>query len=72
MKQLERGGKDIEKLLFVIDKLAEGERLAPNYRDHPLKGGFEGKRDCHVEDDWILLYSLERDELILYRTGTHP
>nr|VFK24065.1 MAG: mRNA interferase YafQ [Candidatus Kentron sp. LPFa] len=71
VKQWERGGGDIEKLLFVIDKLAKGEKLSADYRDHPLKGGFKGKRDCHIEDDWLLLYSIENDELILYRTGTH-
>nr|VFK11503.1 MAG: mRNA interferase YafQ [Candidatus Kentron sp. LPFa]VFK27676.1 MAG: mRNA interferase YafQ [Candidatus Kentron sp. LPFa] len=64
-------GKDIDKLLSVIEKLAKGERLSRTYRDHPLKGGFKGKRDCHIEDDWLLLYSIEDDELVLYRTGTH-
>lgn len=71
VKQLQRGGKDMEKLLLVISKLAEGETLPKKYCDHPLKDGFKGKRDCHVEDDWLLIYAVEDNELILYRTGTH-
>ncbi len=71
IKQLQRGGKDIEKTLAVISKLADGETLPKKYRDHPLKGNFKGKRDCHIEDDWLLIYAIEETELILYRTGTH-
>ena len=71
IKRLKRSGKTIEKLLFVINKLAEGEKLSQNYRDHSLKGALKSKRDCHIEDDWILLYSIEDKELILYRTGSH-
>ncbi|CAN2040091.1 mRNA interferase toxin YafQ [Candidatus Magnetomoraceae bacterium gMMP-15] len=71
IKRLKRSSKDIEKLFFVINKLAEGEKLSRIYRDHPLKGVFKSKRDCHIEDDWILIYSIEDNELILYRTGSH-
>ena len=71
VKRLKRSGKTIEKLLFVINQIAEGEKLSRKYRDHSLKGAFKGKRDCHIEDDWILLYSIEDNELILYRTGSH-
>nr|VFJ66653.1 MAG: mRNA interferase YafQ [Candidatus Kentron sp. FW] len=69
--QFRKDVKQIDKLLSVIDKLAKGERLSRIYRDHPLKGGLKGKRDCHIGDDWLLLYAIEDDELILYRTGTH-
>ena len=71
VKRLKRSGKTIEKLLFVINQIAEGEKLSRKYRDHSLKGAFKGKRDCHIEDDWILLYSIKDNELILYRTGSH-
>lgn len=71
VKQLIRSGKDIEKLLFVVNELAEGRKLASNYHDHSLKGSSKGKRDCHIKPDWILLYAVEDNELILYRTGSH-
>ena len=71
IKHLIGKGKDIEKLLSIVENLAEGRKLDSHYRDHRLKGRNKGKRDCHIEPDWILLYSIEDDELILYRTGTH-
>ena len=71
VKRLSRAGKDIEKLLKAVGILAEGESLPPEYRDHPLTGNFKGKRDCHIEPDWLLIYAIETDELILYRTGSH-
>lgn len=71
VKRLARGGKDLEKLFKAIEMLAQGKTLPPDYRDHPLAGNFKGKRDCHIEPDWILIYAIEEDELILYRTGSH-
>ncbi len=71
VKLLVRKGKDIEKLLFVIDELADGRKLASYYKDHSLKGKHKEKRDCHIEPDWILLYAIEDEELVLYRTGSH-
>lgn len=65
------GGKDIEKLLRTVGMLAEGRTLPPEYKDHPLTGEYKGKRDCHIEPDWILIYAIEEDELVLYRTGSH-
>ena len=51
VKRLQCGGKDMEKLLSVIGRLADSETLPKKYCDHPLKGGFKGKRDCHIEND---------------------
>ncbi|MBF0227944.1 MAG: type II toxin-antitoxin system YafQ family toxin [Desulfobacterales bacterium] len=71
IKKLIRGGKDIEKLLDVIEMLAEGQVLPIKYKDHPLRGEYKSKRDCHIEPDWILIYEIENIEIILYRTGSH-
>ena len=64
-------GKTLEDLLFVINELVEQRELADKYKDHALKGQYSNKRDCHIEPDWVLLYAIEDDELVLYRTGTH-
>lgn len=72
IKRLLRGGKDIKKLLSVVEELAKGWKLSPEYYDHPLSGKYKNKRDCHIEPDWILIYAIEDDKLILYRTGSHP
>ena len=73
LKKMLRRGKDIRKIGAVVRMLASGETLPPQYRDHALTGDLAGLRDCHVENDWVLLYSIEGDvlALTLTRTGTH-
>lgn len=71
IKHLLGGGKDIEKLLVVINELAEGRKLASRFKNHTLKGEYKKIHDCHIEPDWILLYTIDDDELVLYRTGSH-
>jgi mRNA interferase YafQ len=68
---MRKRGKDLEKIKAVIDLLVAGEPLPPKNRDHKLGGNWIGRRDCHVEPDWILIYKLTEDELLLERTGTH-
>jgi len=55
-----RRGKDLAKLKAVLDLLIDGEVLPPQYRDHPLRGNFAGSRDCHIEPDWVLIYTPRR------------
>ena len=64
-------GLDIERLLSVIADLATGIKLADRFHDHPLQGNRKGTRDCHVEPDWVLIYAITDDRLLLIRTGTH-
>lgn len=64
-------GKDMSKLVEVIELLIKGEKLPPKYKDHPLKGNKKGLRDLHIEPDWLLLYRIEDDFIILEATGTH-
>jgi mRNA interferase YafQ len=71
VKRMRKRGKDLEKTKAVIDLLVAGEPLPPKNRDHKLGGNWIGRRDCHVEPDWILIYKLTEDELLLERTGTH-
>ena len=71
VKRMRKRGKDLEKIKAVIDLLVAGEPLPPKNRDHKLGGNWIGRRDCHVEPDWILIYKLTEDELVLERTGTH-
>ena len=75
-KDVERAKKrhlNIQLLKEVINKLANDEKLDPVYRDYALKGKFKGMRECHIKPDWLLIYSIEGNELelFLFRTGTH-
>lgn len=73
LKRIQKRGYDLELLTEVIRKLATGEELPPKNRDHVLVGDYSGCRECHIAPDWLLVYEIDGDELLLYltRTGTH-
>ena len=64
---------DIELLDNIIRSLARGETLPEKNRDHALTGDWVGHRECHILPDWLLVYRIEDDVLVLTlaRTGTH-
>jgi mRNA interferase YafQ len=71
VKRMTKRGKDVSKLEDVVRALAEGKLLEPKHRDHPLRGDWHGSRDCHIEPDWVLIYTADSKSLRLERTGTH-
>ena len=72
-KLIQKRGYDLGLLKDVITKLANGEELPERNRDHVLTGNYKGCRECHIKPDWLLIYQIADEELILYlmRTGTH-
>ena len=64
---------DIKKLQNIITILANGETLPESCYDHSLKGNYSGYRECHIEPNWLLVYKITENVLILtlYRTGSH-
>ncbi|MCI8754994.1 MAG: type II toxin-antitoxin system YafQ family toxin [Oscillospiraceae bacterium] len=73
LKVAKKQGKDIEKLFEIIEKLANQEPLASKYHDHGLTGKYKGCRECHIDPDWLLIYEIIEDimVLLLYRVGNH-
>ena len=73
IKRAKKQNKDLDKLFKVIENIANGEKLDEKYRDHALKGKFEGSRKCNVEPDWLLIYEIYDNilMLMLYRVGSH-
>ena len=65
--------KDLSKLQYVIEKLANGEKLDEKYYEHSLTGNWRGYRECHIEPDWLLVYFIKEDVLVLSlaRIGKH-
>lgn len=63
-------GKELDKLKEVLDLLIDGTELPARYRGHPLRGNYSGSRDRHIEPDWILIYTLDRNRVRFERTGT--
>ncbi len=70
-KRVSKQGKDLEKLEFIIETLLSKKILDPKFKDHPLSGKWKNHRDCHIEPDWVLIYQITSDSLILERTGSH-
>ena len=69
-KQIRRG-KNPDKLTQVVELLLTGKSLPDVCKDHPLIGNWIGRRDCHIEPDWILIYRKTDEEIRLERTGSH-
>ncbi len=70
-KRILSQGKDTKKIETVIRLLLKKEKLDQQYKDHSLSGKWKNHRDCHIEPDWILIYSATKNNLILERTGSH-
>lgn len=72
-KKIVKRGYDIRLLETVIGLLTEQKPLPEKYRDHNLIGNYSGCRECHITPDWLLIYEINEDELVLYltRTGSH-
>ncbi len=73
IKLAKKQKRSLDLLFDVIDKLANGKKLDSKFRDHDLSGDYTGTRECHVEPDWLLIYEIRDDVLVLmlYRLGTH-
>lgn len=73
LKRVKRRGYDVSLLTEIIKKLASGISLPEKNKDHALTGNYSGCRECHITPDWLLIYEIDGNDLILYltRTGTH-
>ena len=73
LKMAKKRGYNLDLLNDIVEKLARQEPLPKKNRDHSLTGDFSGFRECHIQTDWLLVYRVNDEELILFltRTGTH-
>jgi mRNA interferase YafQ len=72
LKLAKKQNRNVKLLYDIIEKLSNGEKLDPKYKDHPLTN-YGNVRDCHIEPDWVLLYEYVDDVLVLllHRIGSH-
>ncbi len=74
-KKIKKQNKKIDKLSFIVNKLANDESLEPKYKDHQLTNSkkFSNCQECYIEPDWLLVYRKSKEELILLliETGSH-
>ena len=73
LRRMVKRGANMDLLDEVVLLLRERKALPDKYEDHPLTGNWAGYRDCHIQPDWLLLYRVEENVLILSltRTGSH-
>lgn len=71
MQLCEKRNLDMSKLYDVIKKLRENIALEAKHKNHPLKGKYSDYWECHIQNDWLLIYLKTETHLILHRTGTH-
>ena len=71
LKLMAKRGKPIEKFKAAAELLIAQGALEPRHRNHRLSGGFEGRWECHLESDWLLIYKLSATAIVFERTGTH-
>jgi mRNA interferase YafQ len=71
LQRMCKRGKEVARLKAVMTALVDEQPLSERYRDHALIGNYRGRRECHVEPDWLLVYKLLDDEIIFERTGSH-
>jgi mRNA interferase YafQ len=71
LKRQKRRSNDIEDLIVAVELLAEQGELPSAYGAHKLSGLWSRSWECHIEPDWLLIYGVTDDEVLLIRTGTH-
>ena len=75
LKTIKKRRKNLDKLTTVVNMIANGEQLDAKYRDHELNDNkyFKNCRELHLEPDWLLVYKINKKDLLLFlmETGTH-
>lgn len=73
VRLMKKRGKNLNKLINVLNILSSGASLPLKYSDHPLTGNLKDFRECHIEPDWLLIYQIKEDLLLLTAaaTGSH-
>ena len=70
LKRINKRGKDLSLLKDVLQTLREEQALEEKYHDHALTGNYIGFRECHIQPDWLLVYAINKEELILNASRT--
>jgi len=71
IKRLGKRGKDMAKFKLISTLIINEQPLSPKHKDHILIGNYVGRRECHIEPDWLLVYKIKPGCVIFERTGSH-
>ena len=71
LKRTTKRGKNIEKFKIIAKSLIMEQPLDLIHKDHKLVGNYVGRRECHIESDWLLISKLQPQQIVFERMGTH-
>ena len=71
LRRARRRQQDLDKLWAVVERLLAGQPLPPHCRPHRLSGRWARSWECHIEPDWLLIWHVDGDALVLTHTGSH-
>lgn len=71
IRRARRRGQNLEKFKIIARTLLAGQALDKIHQNHRLIGSYVGRRECHIESDWLLIYKIEKERIIFERMGTH-
>ncbi len=71
VNQGRKRGKNLDKFKIIATTLLQGDTLDAIHRDHKLLGNYSGRRECHIESDWLLIYKIIENSIIFERMGSH-
>ena len=70
-KRMVKAGKDMQKLLELVELLEQEKPLDEKYKNHPLLGVWKDYQECHIAPNWLLVYRIDGDTITFARTGSH-
>ena len=71
VKKAQKRGKNLDKFKIIATTLLQGDTLDTIHRDHKLLGNYSGRRECHIESDWLLIYKMVENFIVFERMGSH-
>jgi len=71
VKKAQKRNKNLEKFKIIATTLLQGDPLDEIHKDHKLLGTYSGRRECHMESDWLLIYKIIEHKIIFERMGSH-
>ena len=71
LNRQKKRGKKLESLKHIIKEICSNGEAPQTCRPHNLSGNWSGHSECHIESDWLLIYTVEEETVTFYRTGTH-
>lgn len=72
LKAVKFDGDKLDELQKILEHLGKTGIVPAEYLPHPLKGQYKDCMECHIEDDFLLIWRDPEQNIIhLVRLGSH-